>query len=41
MHVCINVCVCILFGQNGLLGASIDTNRKIGCSDIKLFQLFI
>ena len=37
----INLCVCILFGQNELLGASIDTNSKIGCSEIKLFQLFI
>ena len=37
MHLCINLGVCILFGQNGLLGASIETNSKIGCSDIKLF----
>ena len=37
MHVYINLCVCNLFGQNGLLGTSIETNSKIGCSVIKLF----
>ena len=37
MHVCIHFYVCILFGQNGLLGASIEINSKIGFSDIKLF----
>ena len=37
MYVCLNVYVCILFGQNGLLGASTETNSKICCSNIKLF----
>ena len=27
--------------KNGLLGASIETNSKICCSNIKLFKLFI
>ena len=39
MHVCIHLYVCILFGQNGLLGASIETDGKICCSNIKLFLI--
>ena len=39
MHVYINLGACILFGQNGLLGASIETNRKIVFCDIKLFLI--
>ena len=39
MHVCINLYVCILFGQNGLLGASVETDGKVCCGNIKLFLI--
>ena len=39
MYVCIHSYVCILFGQIGLLGASIETSSKICCSNIKLFLI--
>ena len=37
MHVCINLYVCILFGQNGLLGASIFLIAKFAVVILNCF----